>query len=387
MIIDVHCHYTLTARRADVAERFSFEPPEHEGRPAYDSCVAPRLARQLKWKILRRIMRLPRGLPSGPELDEHVEAFYCRHLLADGPIERFVLLAFDEYHDDSGRRRPFPSKAGERGSDIYTSNTLVRDLCRRHPDRFLFGASVHPYRPGAVAAVEEVFAAGACLLKWIPLHQNVDVADPRTVAVLEKCAELGLPILVHYSEEFTLTTQHPEHRPLVGLLHVLRRLRRRGTMPTTIVAHLATPVAPWGERASHHLLTSAMLGDFANAPLYADISALTALSKTGWLRGIARRQELHGKLLFGSDFPVPLGWPFLRRKLGRRVCNEIRRRQPAWPNQAVEIFRHAGFNEIVFHRAAALLPNLDFFAGGDTGVAGTSAAGWKPAPSGFGGRS
>jgi hypothetical protein len=130
-------------------------------------------------------------------------------------------------------------------------------------------------------------------------------------------------------------------------------------MPTTIIPHLATPVTPLGHRRSFGILVAALLGEFADAPLYADISALTAWGKIGALRRIARMPALHPKLLFGSDFPVPLATPRLRADLGRayrRIASV-----PSWPQRAVHIYRHLGFNEIVFHRAAMLLPNLDYF--------------------------
>ena len=282
------------------------------------------------------------------------------HLHADGPIERYVLLAFDAVHDERGGVPPLPNPGDETGSDIYTSNSLIRELCRRRPDRFLFGASVHPYRAEAGAAIEEVYRAGACLLKWLPLHHNIDVTDARTIAVFRKCAELGLPVLIHMSEEFTLTTQYPEHRSIRPLLATLRRLRRLGCMPPVIVAHVATPVTPWGDCEDYELLVEALAGEFRNAPLYADISAMAAVTKVRFLRKIVRRQDLHHKLLFGSDFPVPTGvWP-LRRDLGN-AYHAIRAVR-SWPQRAALACRTIGFNEIVFHRAAMLLPNVEHFA-------------------------
>ena len=365
MIIDIHCHYTLTRRQAAASERFSFEPlaeagdeqsAEAEPPTAYDSCVSPRAMARPLWRLARRALGMP---PAGAELDRLLEVKYEQHLLADGPIERFVLLAFDAAYNDDGRCPPLPGPGDQFGSDIYTSNSLIRDLCRRCPDRFLFGASVHPYRPDAAACVEEVFAGGACLLKWLPLHQNVDAADPRTVAVLRTCAALGLPVLVHYGGEFTLTTQRPEHRSVRPLLETLRELRRTGEMPCTIVAHVATPITPLGNRDSHRVLLDALQGEFADAPLYADISALTTMGKAGFLRRIVRRQELHAKLLFGSDFPVPPGLWRLRSDLGGdyRHLAVV----PSWPQRAALVNRRLGFNEVVFHRAAELLPQVDFF--------------------------
>lgn len=360
MIIDVHCHCTYTRRTADTRERFSFEPAREDGGAALDSCISPRSLRRPLWRLANRWFGFAPRLEAGPQLDKLLAKFYQTHYFGKGPVERIVLLAFDAYHDDAGRRPPLPETRGQLGSDIYTSNSFVYQSCRQRPERFLFGASVHPYRENANACVEEVFERGACLLKWIPLHQNIDIADRRTVAVLRCCAQLGLPILVHYSEEFTLATQHPQYRSVAALLDVLRRLRREDAMPITIVAHVATPVTPFGERQSHAGLIEALLGEFADAPLYADISALTSWGKVGFLRKIARRQDLHPKLLFGTDFPVPIALPRLRRDLARDHARI--RAEPSWIQQAGYIYRRVGFNEIVFHRAGELLPNVDYFA-------------------------
>ncbi|MFO0837487.1 MAG: amidohydrolase family protein [Phycisphaerae bacterium] len=355
MILDMHCHYTFTLRAATATPRFSFEPAVNDFGSALDSLIAPRAMKRIAWRILRKMLRIDGRLPPGEALDSELDRAYERHLVS-GPIDRYVLLAFDAYHDDAGRRPPIPQRRDELGSDIYTSNSLVRAACAANPSRFLFGASVHPYRRHAVDAVAEVFAGGACLLKWLPLHQNIDIADPRTIAVLECCAKLGLPVLVHYSEEFTLATQHPEYRSATALLDVLARLRRRGRMPITIVAHVATPVTPFGEMRSHQALVDALLNEFADAPLYADISALSAFGKVELMASIAGHQALHRKLLFGSDFPIPPALIRLRGRLGREYARIAA--LPSWPAQALEISTHVGFNDIVFRRAAELLPNV-----------------------------
>lgn len=361
MVIDVHAHHTFTALAPTVEDRFSFEPASTAAARRlptdHDSCVSPRALRRLNWRLARWYLGLPEP---GPALDTILAAQYDEHLLAAGPIERTVLLAFDAVFDDDGQCLPLPRPGDRVGSDIYSSNSLIREKCRRHPGRFLFGASVHPYRPNAPALVEEVFAGGASLLKWIPQHHNIDANDERTLAVLRKCAELGLPLLVHYGEEFSLATQFPRYQSLGPMLETLRSLRKEGTLPTVIVAHAATPVKPWAERRSHRMLMEALSGDFADAPLYTDISALTAPTKVGDLRRLARRRELHAKLLFGSDFPIPPTLWALRRDLGRHYASAAAVR--SWPQQMATAFRLLGFEEIVFHRAAELLPNVNYFA-------------------------
>lgn len=356
MIVDVHCHYALSWRRAQVIERFSFETPhaDPEHPYHYDSCLSLRAMRRAGFRLMRWVEDLP---DRGSALDDRLETDFARHLFAPGPIERYVLLAFDAVYNDDGRPLPLAQARDRFGTDLYTSNSLIRAVCQQHPDRFLFGASIHPYRPDAERAIEQVFAAGACLLKWIPQYHNIDVEDRRTQAVLRKCHELGLPLLVHYSEEFTLPSQRREFVPIGPLLGVLRTLRREGCMPCTIVPHVATNVLPWGDRRSHRLLLEALTGEFADAPLYADVSALTSWAKTGHLLRLAGRPELHHKFLFGSDFPVPIGLPRLRAALGRRYRDVAA--ISSWPQQAATILRLLGYQEIVFHRAAELLPNVN----------------------------
>jgi predicted TIM-barrel fold metal-dependent hydrolase len=388
MILDSHVHYTLTRRRRDpTIERFSFEPAcaaaadRRFDAPVraddYDSCIAPRAIRRWAWRIMRALLRVDPTLPPGDDLDAELERVYATHMLADGPVERCLLLAFDAYHTRDGVCPTFPEFEFDRGGDIYTSNSLVRALCRKHPERFLFGASIHPYRPNAAHAIDELADGGASLLKWIPLHQNIDCRDERTLAVLRRCAARGLPVLVHYSEEFTLATTHPEYRPLADFLDVLRMLRAEGAMPPAIIAHLATPVMPLGEMRSHRLLLDAMRGDMADAPLYADISAMTATMKLRFLRSIADAQDLHHRLLFGSDFPVPHSMPGLRWMLPGRTYRALAR-EPSWVQRACGVFRAIGFNEIVFHRAAEVLPNVGYFSGTANGrPAGQSAPVWS----------
>lgn len=363
MIIDVHCHYTLTRCPTRAVPRFTFEPAagggDDERYPTgFDSCVSPRALHRLTWRLARRLSGLPRP---GPGLDEVLAARYAEHLCGAGPVERFVLLALDAVHDDEGRVCPLPMRRGELGSDIYTSNSFVRELCRQRPDRYLFGASVHPYRRDAEACVEEVFAAGACLLKWLPVHQNIRADDRRTLAVLRKCAGLGLPVLLHCGHEFSLASQCLAGRPAEPWLAALRRLRKEaqeqgGRMPTVIFAHAATANVPLSREPSHAALLAALRGEFADAPVYADLSALLTWVKVPRLRALARAQDLHAKLLFGSDFPIPTGVWAVRRELGAEYHRIAR--MPSWPQRAAVALRRMGFNEIVFHRAAEVLANM-----------------------------
>lgn len=355
MIIDVHCHVGLSARRVDLnLPRFSFEADGASGTPGYDSYLSPRLLARPAWYFVRRWLKIDPRLDRGEEMDRQIEAVNERHWSAATGVDRFVLLAFDEYHDDHGRVVGSASRGQRFGSDLFASNTLVRAMCADRPDRFLFGASIHPYRRGACEMLEEAAAAGAVLVKWLPIHHNIRAEDPRTVDFLRRAAALHIPMLIHYGGEMSLSRQHMEFEDPRPMLSVLRNLRREDAMPAVIVAHAATPSFFWQSRTGCLVFLDALIGEFVDAPLYADISALAAFGRTGWLRKLAQRRELHRKLLWGSDYPIPVITSAFRRQIDRATRREIAA-HPSWVEQSLRVAKALGYDDCVFTQASELL--------------------------------
>ncbi len=359
MVIDVHCHVGFSGQRVDASiPRFSFEPDGARGSPGHDSYLSPRLLRQPAWRFIRRWLGINTPGRAGEELDRHIRAVNERQWNAATSIDRLVLLAFDEYHDDDGRPVGAAESRRRPGSDLYASNSLVRSIAASRPNRYLFGGSIHPYRRqdgrDACEMLAELAAAGVVLIKWLPIHQNINAEDERTLVFLRRAAELGVPMLIHYGGEMSLARQHKEFEDPTPMIRVLGRLRNEGHMPTVMVAHAATPSFPWQGRAGHRALVDALLGEFADAPLYAEISALTGLGRTGWLKRLAERKELHGKLVWGSDYPVPV----MLRLLGGAVDRATRKKiakETSWIEQSLRVCRAAGFGEEVFTRAGEIL--------------------------------
>lgn len=363
MIIDVHCHVGYSARKAAASgPRFSFEPRGAEGSPGLDSYISPRALRRAAWFLVRPWLGLPRGTGPGEVMDAAIQTVHERQWSSTRAVDRLVLLAFDEYHDDRGRAVGMAQPRQRQGSDLYVSNSLVRSMCAARPDRFLFGASIHPYRfhedgghrRDACDLLAETAQGGAVLIKWLPIHQNIRADDPRTVAFLRRAAELQVPMLIHYGGEMSLSRQHLEFESPVPLLRVLRDLRAEGRMPTVMIGHAATPSFIWQSAAGHRALMDALLGEFADAPLYAEIAALGAIGRTPWMRRLARRKELHRKLVWGSDYPVPaMVWTFLFA-LGWRACRDIAA-LPSWIDQSLRLAQASGYGPGVFTRAAGIL--------------------------------
>lgn len=353
MIIDIHCHLGLTALPVDESiPRFSFEARGAAARPGFDSYMSGRMMTHPLWKFIKFKLGIPQRLVVGPEMDAMIEAVNLRHLLGSTGIDRFAVFAFDEYHRDDGTPAgPIPRGADVAGTDLYTSNSFARAWCARHPDRFLFVASVHPYRRGAIEALEEVAAGGAVMIKWLPVHMNIHARDPRVEAFVRRAAELQMPLLVHYGGEGALRSNHVDQTDPRPMLDLLAKLHRRGSIPPTVIAHLATPTLPLQSPRHVYALTDALLGRFRDAPVYADISAQTV--KPWWLKWMLRRPALHDKLVFGTDFPIPPGtWGYPLRMLGRRRKVLA---SPWWPEQTLSIVRMLGFPESVMTRGYEVL--------------------------------
>jgi hypothetical protein len=125
-------------------------------------------------------------------------------------------------------------------------------------------------------------------------------------------------------------------------------------MPTVIVAHAATPSFIWQSAKGCKALFEALLGEFSDAPLYADISALAAFGRTTWLRRLAKRRELHRKLVYGSDYPIPPLVHSFWMSLPFAALREIRAAS-SWIEQDIRLKRALGYQECVFTQAAELL--------------------------------
>ncbi|HNQ23829.1 MAG TPA: amidohydrolase family protein [Phycisphaerae bacterium] len=359
MIVDVHCHLALPQRRVEAAvERFSFEPVGARGWPGHDAYLPPARLRSPQWWFLGTKLGL--DMRAGVEqIDAATEAAFWQHVRNCPSVDRMVLLAFDEFHTTEGvalgpvPRRRWPRRA-EPGTSMYTSNSLVRHFCRTYPEKLCFGASIHPYRPQALEALEEVARAGAVLVKWLPLTQNIDAADERTQRFLRRAGELGVALLAHYGGEVTLATQNARLEDPGSLLDVLATLHKEGVMPPTIIAHAATPSFPWQRGPYFRRLAAAMAGPLRTAPLYADVAAL--YYRPWWLRQLLRNPRwsaVRDRLVFGSDFPIPpCSLFFPRTRYGHRA---YLREATSWIEGSFRTLHAIGVPDAAFDRGAEAL--------------------------------
>ncbi len=248
---------------------------------------------------------------------------------------RLMLLAFDYAYDADGRRLT-------EGSGFHVPNSYARNVARRHPGRLEWTASVHPYRKDAVSALADAVRDGARAVKWLPPSMNIDPASPRCDAFYEALARLDLPLLSHAGLERAVHV--PDAQTLGNPLR-LRRALDHGVR--VIVAHCASmgdgedlDAGAGAPRVANFELFARLMDEprYQNL-LYGDISAMTQVNRIGpALDAVLERDDWHGRLINGSDYPLPGVFPLFsmnamvdRGYIDEREADTIRAIRPHNP--------------------------------------------------------
>ncbi|MBH9551813.1 amidohydrolase family protein [Inhella gelatinilytica] len=215
------------------------------------------------------------------------------------PGARWLLFAFEQAHDARGRALP-------EASTFHVPNAYAAQVAAQHPERFGWVASIHPYRPDALAALAQAAAQGAKAVKWLPASMGMDPADRRCRPFYDALVQHGLPLIVHCGDEHAV--------PGLGLQALGNPLRLRVALEagvTVIVAHCASlgQAPDWDRRSAPPrpaFELFARLMDEGHERLLGDLSAVAQFNRSPEvLRTLIRREDWHGRLLHGSDHPLP----------------------------------------------------------------------------------
>lgn len=218
------------------------------------------------------------------------------------PQVKLMLFAFEQAYDEAGKAQP-------EHTAFHVPNAYAHQLAQRYPNFFEWACSIHPYRPDAVMTLEAAVANGARAVKWLPSAMGIDPASPRCDVFYRALARLNVPLISHSGEEIAVHGAgfHDANNPLK-----LRRALDAGVR--VVIAHCASigddidlDKGEHGPRVSSFELFSRLMTEtrYQNH-LFADISAVTQRNRSiEVLRAIIEHQDWHGRLLNGSDYPLP----------------------------------------------------------------------------------
>ena len=211
------------------------------------------------------------------------------------------LLAFDKHYLRDG-------SINLEKTEFYVPNEYVFEVAAQHPDKFVPNISVNPYRPDAIAELEKWAQRGARVVKWLPNAMGIDPSDPQCDPFYQKMKELGLILLSHGGEEKAVEAEEDQK---LGNPLLLRRALDHGVK--VIVAHCAglgtnedLESKDRKQQDNFDLFMRLMDEKRYEGLVFGEISAMTQFNRIGKpLQTILAREDLHERLVNGSDYPLP----------------------------------------------------------------------------------
>ncbi len=203
------------------------------------------------------------------------------------------------------------------------SNDYALEVARSHPNDFLAGVSINPQRRDAVEELHRCAEAGAKLVKVLPNAQQFDPGDRRFIPFYRALADRKLPLLSHVGYEFSLIGKDQS----AGDPDKLRVPLDEGV--TVIAAHGCSYGLVFREKFYGTFLELAR----RYPTFYTDVSALTLPNRSGMLHRLRRHADLHSRLLFGTDYPLPVFRSACWGRVGIREMREILRTRNRFDRQ------------------------------------------------------
>lgn len=209
-----------------------------------------------------------------------------------------MLFAFDWYHDAQG-------KPVKEHSIFHVPNRYTAKITNQYRHHFEWVASVHPYRADALDAVDEAAGLGARAVKWLPSGMGIDPASSKCDKFYQKLVSLNLPLISHTGRENAV--QGGDQR--FGNPLRMRRALDQGVR--VVLAHCASDGEDEDLDFQNKRIRSLDLffrlmdtPDYKSL-VYGEISAIALVNHAWAIQHILVRQDLHARLLNGSDYPLP----------------------------------------------------------------------------------
>ena len=290
-----------------------------------------------------RFMRLQLGIKSEQFDDDFDQDWVKRinQLIKESPVDYGVVLGFDHIYEPNGKKIP-------QDDQMVIPMSWVFRVCEENPG-LLPGPGINPYRPDALEALDEAIEKKATLIKWLPPAQRIVPSDTSITPFYEKMAKAGLPLLCHTGGERTFKSLAPN---LGSITHLDLPL---SLGVKVIAAHAATRIIASREKDQQDLLEK-MINQYPN--LYLDNSGLCNPGRAPKMKSVADSNAIMERVLYGSDWPVPMNAIYFAKYFGLRKTYQLERiRNPI--ERDIEIKRAFGFNDSTLTKANEVLFGLD----------------------------
>ena len=216
-------------------------------------------------------------------------------------VERTCLFGVDSRLDTQGREI-------DRDRTVCADTEAVLAVAAEHPDLFIPFLSVNPRRPDALERIDAYVAQGCRGAKFLQNYWGVDLHDEAFIPYYERLAAHGLPLIIHIGSEYSIASDARFERvdmldpPLACGVKVIAAHMGLGRIEHKLRFWRNLSRDPQYFDRDYFIL----LDRLQHEPnLYADISAILVPFRARALRHLSEQRQIHHKLLFGTDYPVP----------------------------------------------------------------------------------
>ena len=228
---------------------------------------------------------------------EGYKSNFARLIKISNFVQKSVVFGVDAKFDESGN-------LVHKDKTVCASNEDVFAFYEQNPNEVVPFFSVNPNRKDALNLIEKYHKMGFKGGKLLHSYWETDLNDKRYEPYFRLLSELGLPLVIHVGDENSLASNKA--------LESIEQLKSPLNLGCRIVcAHMGASsdgVLSMFSRdpeklGANYFTLLRWLREFDG--LYADVSALLCINKARILPHLKTQTQIHDKILFGTDFPVP----------------------------------------------------------------------------------
>ncbi|MDJ0806379.1 MAG: amidohydrolase family protein, partial [Gammaproteobacteria bacterium] len=250
----------------------------------------------------------------------YVEAM-ARSIRSSEHVEKACLFAVDARYDRNGRQTA-------RDKTVCAMTQDVLDVTARFPDCFIPFLSINPLRADALEQIDRHVEKGCQGAKFLQNYWGLDMNDEGLIPYYEKLQAHGLPLVVHIGSEYTIDSMREYEGvdmlklPLTCGIKVIAAHMGLGRFQPKLRLWNNFSRNPNTFDEDYSILLDKLKSE---ENLYADISAILVPMRARALRHLSEQREVHDKILFGTDYPVPFTTTFNSYDLAWSVRRNISR--------------------------------------------------------------
>ena len=228
---------------------------------------------------------------------EGYKSNFARLIKSSNFVQKSVVFGVDAKFDESGN-------LVHKDKTVCASNEDVFAFYEQNPSEVVPFFSVNPNRKDALNLIEKYHKMGFKGGKLLHSYWETDLNDKRYEPYFRLLSELGLPLVIHVGDENSLASNKALEsiEQLKSPLNLGCRIvcAHMGASSDGVLSMFSRDPEKFG---ANYFTLLGWLREFDG--LYADVSALLCINKARILPHLKTQTQIHDKILFGTDFPVP----------------------------------------------------------------------------------